>query len=136
MARRLAPGIWAATALAAAGLSVASPAGAEAPVVNTLAQLFARLGACWKPPPPRIGDDGLQITVVLSFRRDGSLLGKPSIAYETHAATDEDRTRYETALARTLQRCTPMPFTDAMGAAVAGRPLRIRFDASARFRSS
>ncbi|MGO9360129.1 MAG: hypothetical protein ACLP1D_21080 [Xanthobacteraceae bacterium] len=135
MARRLAPGIWAATALAAAGLG-ASPAGAEAPVVNTLAQLFARLAACWKPPPPRIGDDGLQITVVLSFRRDGSLLGKPSIAYETPAATDDDRIRYETALARTLQRCTPMPFTDEMGAAVAGRPLRIRFDASARFRSS
>jgi len=107
----------------------AAPAGAAEGTVNTLAELFTRLGTCWKPPPGRRGDNGLQITVVLSFRRDGSLLGKPSIAYESHSASDEDRLRYETALAQTLQRCTPMPFTDELGSAVAGRPLRVRFDA-------
>lgn len=117
-------------ALLAGTFGFALPAAAEGPPANTLKEIFGRLGACWLPPPPRPGEDpGMQITVVLSFRRDGSLMGKPSIAYESHEVSDEDRARYETALATTLQRCTPMPFTEELGNAVAGRPLRIRFDA-------
>ncbi len=73
----------------------------------------------------------MEITVLFSFRRDGSLLGKPSITYESRDVSDEDRIRYETAVARALQRCTPMPFTDELGGAVAGRPLRMRFNARA-----
>ena len=134
MARPVGPRFWLAVAVAvavavAATCGFAVPAGAQAPAINTLSQLFARLGACWVPPPPSAGDPGIEITVVVSFRRDGSLLGKPSIAYETPTVTDANRTRYEIALAQALQRCTPMPFTDELGGAVAGRPLRIRFDA-------
>jgi len=122
--------LWLVATAAIAIQGFAAPAGAQDAPVNTLAQLFKRLGSCWRPPPPRgLNDQGMQITVVVSFRRDGSLLGKPSIAYETHEVSDEDRIRYETALAQTLQRCTPMPFTDELGSAVAGRPLRVRFDA-------
>jgi len=128
MARRAR--FWLVAAAAVAIQGFAAPVGAQDAPVNTLAQLFKRLGACWRSPPPRGGDDpGMEITVVLSFRRDGTLLGKPSIAYETPSVTDEDRIRYETALAKTLQRCTPMPFTDELGGAVAGRPLRMKFDA-------
>jgi hypothetical protein len=113
-----------------ATVGLATPAAAQDGTVNTLAQLFKRLGSCWRPPPARdLNDPGMQITVVVSFRRDGSLLGRPSIAYETREVSDEDRIRYETALAQTLQRCTPMPFTDELGGAVAGRPLRVLFDA-------
>lgn len=124
MARR-----WLAAAIAVAIQGFAVTAGAQDGSVNTLGQLFKRLGACWLPPPGRAGDPGMEITVLLSFRRDGSLLGKPSITYESRDVSDEDRIRYEAALARTLQRCTPMPFTDQLGGAVAGRPLRMRFNA-------
>ena len=37
------------------------------------------------------------------------------------------REAYLQAITSTLERCTPMPFTDAMGGAVAGRPIAIRF---------
>ncbi len=110
----------------------AVPAGAReaaGTMVDTLAALFARLGGCWTPPTPPPGKAGMEITVLLAFRRDGSLLAKPAIVYETRAVSDEERSIYTLAVAAALQRCTPMPFSEGLGNAVAGRPLRIRFDA-------
>jgi hypothetical protein len=63
----------------------------------------------------------------VSFRRDGTIFGKPKITYESEQATDNDRLIYRIAVMEALQRCTPMPFTDAMGGAIAGRPFAIRF---------
>ena len=41
--------------------------------------------------------------------------------------TDNDRLLYRIAVMEALQRCTPMPFTEGMAGAIAGRPLAIRF---------
>jgi hypothetical protein len=70
----------------------------------------------------------MEITVRFAFKRDGSLLGRPQITYETRGAMDEERIIYRTAVMEALQRCAPMPFTSGMGGAIAGRPLTIRFD--------
>jgi len=104
-------------------------ADAEEAKVDTLQQMFARLGSCWKSPVLPPNDPGMQITVSFSFKRNGEILGKPRITYESEYASDDERLIYRTAVAETLQRCTPMPLTDGLGNAVAGRPLRIRFDA-------
>ncbi len=66
--------------------------------------------------------------MIVSFTRDGNILGRPKITYESEKATDNDRLLYRIAVMETLQRCTPMPFTEGMGGAVAGRPFAIRFD--------
>lgn len=105
------------------------PADAKEAKVDTLQQMFARLGSCWKSPVLPPNDPGMQITVSFSFKRNGEILGKPRITYESVYANDDERLIYRTAVAEALQRCTPMPFTDGLGNAVAGRPLRIRFDA-------
>src|SRR5438445_771483 len=42
-------------------------------------------------------------------------------------ATENDRLMYRIAVMEALQRCTPMPFTEGMAGAVAGRPFAIRF---------
>ena len=42
-------------------------------------------------------------------------------------ATDDDRLQYRIAVMETLQRCTPMPFTESMAGAVAGRPFAVQF---------
>ena len=68
-----------------------------------------------------------EITVIVSFRRDGTILGQPKITYESEQATDNDRLMYRIAVMQTLQRCTPMPFTAAMAGAVAGRPFAVKF---------
>jgi hypothetical protein len=95
--------------------------------LNTIAEVFAALDACWIPPGLDHARAGMQITVLLSFKRSGELLGKPRITYETPDASDDERLSYRVAMAQALRRCTPLPFTDALGNALAGRPLTIRF---------
>jgi hypothetical protein len=94
--------------------------------VNTIRDIFTRLRTCWKPPPPARAQP-IDITVVVSFNRDGGILGHPRITYESAEATDNDRLLYRIAVMEALQRCTPMPFTEAMAGAAAGRPFAIRF---------
>jgi hypothetical protein len=107
----------------------AEPGAAKKPTgpLNTIAEVFAALEACWIPPPLDQARAGMQITVLMSFKRSGELLGKPRITYESPNASDDERLSYRVAMAQAIRRCTPLPFTDALGNALAGRPLTIRF---------
>src|SRR3954462_5913002 len=113
----------------AAALLLLDPAGAQAEQpdqVNTIREAFARLSSCWKPPPSSRANP-IDITVIVSFNRAGEILGHPRITYESEQANDNDRLQYRVAVMETLQRCTPMPFTESMAGAVAGRPFAFRF---------
>ena len=104
-----------------------TPASAQPAQVNTIADIFARLRACWKPPEPSRVHPDIDITVVVSFNRAGEILGRPRVTYESEQADDNDRLLYRIAAMEALQRCTPMPFTEGMAGAAAGRPFAIRF---------
>ena len=99
---------------------------AEPPALDSLKEIFARLHSCWKPPPLSAANP-IDITVVVSFNREGVILGHPRITYESEQASDSDRLQYRVAVMETLQRCTPLPFTEGLGGAVAGRPLAVPF---------
>lgn len=103
-----------------------APAQPQPDRVNTIHEIFVRLRTCWKPPP-RARAHPIDITVVVSFNRDGDILGHPRITYESAGATDTDRLLYRIAVMEALQRCTPMPFTETMAGAAAGRPFAIQF---------
>jgi hypothetical protein len=117
--------------LAAALILVSSPptawAQAEPRQVNTIREAFERFWACWKPPPASLANPGIDITVIVSFNRAGEILGHPRITYESEKATENDRLQYRIAVMEALQRCTPMPFTESMAGAVAGRPFAVQF---------
>jgi hypothetical protein len=104
----------------------ASTGQAQPAQVNTIRDVFAKLQTCWKPPPASQANP-IDITVVVSFNRAGDILGHPRITYESEQATQNDRLMYRIAVMEALQRCTPMPFTEAMGGAAAGRPFAIQF---------
>jgi hypothetical protein len=104
-----------------------SPASAEPAQVDTIRDVFARLQSCWQPPPASRAKPGIDITVLVSFNRAGEILGHPRITYESAEATDNDRLMYRIAVMEALQRCTPMPFTEGMAGAVAGRPFAVQF---------
>jgi hypothetical protein len=111
---------------AAALLFGISGAAAQDTQVNTIRDVFVHLRTCWKPPPAAKARP-IDITVVVSFNRAGNILGHPRITYESAEASDDDRLQYRIAVMEALQRCTPMPFTDAMAGAAAGRPFAIQF---------
>jgi hypothetical protein len=111
-----------------AALLLVSPACAQGQEgqVNTIREAIARIGRCWKPPPLSRANP-IDITVIVSFNRSGEILGHPRITYESEQATDNDRLAYRIAVMEALQRCSPMPFTESMGGAVAGRPFAVKF---------
>ena len=125
MAWRGKPLIW----LAGTALFVLSglTAQAETVQVDSIHDVIARLRTCWKPPPAGRAHPGIDITVVVSFNRSGDILGHPKITYESEQATDNDRLMYRIVVMEALQRCTPMPFTEGMAGAIAGRPFRVQF---------
>jgi hypothetical protein len=110
-------------AVAIAALSANGAAQNPQVPINTLTDLEAALLACWVPPPIEQSRPGMQITVLMSFKRNGELFGQPRIVFQSREASDTERSPYRIAAAQMLKRCASLPFTEALGNAVAGQPL-------------
>src|SRR5262249_37842587 len=95
--------------------------------LNTLRAMFEALRGCWVPPPASESRHGMQMSVRLSFKRTGEIIGTPRVTYTSPNTPPEVRDAYHQAITAALERCTPMPFTTGLGGAIAGRPIAIRF---------
>ena len=96
--------------------------------VDRIRDVFAAMRACWRPPLFQGGPTGLQITLRMSFKRNGEVIGKPRITYFQSGSGDHDfQDRFVASVSDIFQRCVPLPFTPAFGSAIAGRPFAIRF---------
>jgi hypothetical protein len=95
--------------------------------INSLHELFEALRRCWEPPPLQQAVPGMQMSVRFSFKRTGELVAPPRVTYTDSKADPETRRSYGRAIDAALERCTPMPFSERMGAAIAGRPIAVRF---------
>ena len=114
-------------ALAVAALSADVVAqNAQAPI-NTVNGLEAALLACWVPPPLDQSRPGTQITVLLSFKRNGELFGQPRITFVSPEVSEAQRSAYRTAVEETLKRCASLPFAESFGNGMAGAPMTMRF---------
>lgn len=97
---------------------------ASAAPANSLRELVANLGACLNDVR---GDPGEELTIVFSLKRDGSLFGKPHITYSKLPSNPDERSRFIDGVAASFNKCLPAPITAALGGAIAGRPLTVRF---------
>jgi hypothetical protein len=95
--------------------------------LNTIRDMFAALRACWVPPAKDDSRAGTQMSVRLSFKRNGEPLGPPRVTYVSPGTPAEVRKIYLDAVTASLERCTPLPFSRGLGGALAGRPIAIRF---------
>lgn len=95
--------------------------------VNTLQDFMAALAACWSPPPLDAAHSPVDLTFQVSFKRSGELFGKPRVVNFARPVTQQERERYQLAVVEAIDRCSPMPFTEQMGGAVAGRTFRVNF---------
>src|SRR3954469_1943953 len=100
----------------AAPLLWISTAQARSDRVDNIKEASIRLHGCWKPPPPSRANPDVEITAIVTFRRDGTILGRPKITYESENASDSDRLEYRIAVMEALQRCTPMHLPKAWAA--------------------
>jgi hypothetical protein len=95
---------------------------AEHPI-NSVHEIRARVRACWISPaisaPP-------QITVRLSLKQNGEILGQPLISYESPTDSDDERAALHAAVAAALARCAPLPISDALGGIIAGHPINVK----------
>jgi hypothetical protein len=95
--------------------------------LDTIADMFDALRACWVPPPQDEARPGMQMSVRLSFKRSGQMIGVPRVTYASPDAPPTARNIYHDAIMAALERCTPLPFTPGLGGAIAGRPIAIRY---------
>ena len=104
------------------------PAAAQAPQrppqLNTLRDVAIALEICWRAnqPPLAQARPGMNVTVMLAFTRSGELLGEPRFTYMTPEASAETKALYQRAVVAAINACTPLPFSEKLGNALAGTP--------------
>ncbi|MGU3361735.1 hypothetical protein ACLBWX_15485 [Methylobacterium sp. M6A4_1b] len=94
---------------------------------DTLRELYPVLAACWEVPEGLARFERTEITARFALRRDGTVIGTPRVTFSTQ---DSDTRAYRILTDATLaaiRRCTPARITPALGAAIAGRPIALRF---------
>ena len=79
------------------------------------------IAACWRAP-----HQGDQVTVQLSFRRDGSIFGKPRVNYVKPTNSSSAQALTE-SIFKALDACLPLRFTPRLAANIAGQVFVIRF---------
>ena len=92
---------------------------------DRLNELGPLLSKCLELPPDDEARAGMQVTLKLAFKRNGELLAEPRFTYITREAPAEAKGAYHDAAMNMLRRCTPLPVSDALGNAIAGRPFVI-----------
>jgi len=92
---------------------------------DRLDEIGPLLSKCLELPPEDEALAGMQVTLKLAFKRNGELLAEPRFTYITHEAPEEVKAAYHDAAINMLKRCTPLPISEALGSAIAGRPFVI-----------
>jgi hypothetical protein len=94
--------------------------------LNLPGEIGGRIAQCWKAPRTETAQI-VEVTVRLSFTRAGAVIGEPRVVYVRAPAEPGVRERIVDSVLAAVKACTPLPFTPALGAAIAGRMLAIRF---------
>jgi hypothetical protein len=91
--------------------------------LNRLDQIAQMLSTCLELPPGGESQADMELALRFAFKRNGELVADPRFTYTTHDAPENVKTAWHTAALEMLRRCIPLPVTDKLGGAIAGRPL-------------
>lgn len=95
---------------------------AQPPPVARVHAIATGIAACWRPTHE---DD--QVTVRLSFTREGAVIGEPRIVYARSSGGAADDSRLAQSMLAAIRECMPLHFSAQLGSAIAGQVLDIRF---------
>lgn len=105
----------------------ASRPGVRGGDIRELAGIAPHLRGCWSPPRGFKPRSRLDVTVRFSLTRGGGLVGPPRVTYVSARATEAQRRALVGSVSAAIEACAPLPLSGPFGAAIAGRPLSIRF---------
>ena len=111
-----------AIAIVALGLGEQAHAVQAHPLVTRVHGIATGIAACWRPP-----HDDDQVTVRMSFTRDGAVIGEPRIVFAQSSSGRADDAALAHSMATAIRDCTPLHFSAQLGSAIAGQVLDIRF---------
>src|SRR4051794_33341635 len=120
---RLVVGI--ASIAAAVSLGAAWPSKADP--LNTMDEVGAALGTCWNAPA---GAKESFVTLSLSFRRDGTLIGPPRPTGINVARDEQARQRFVDAAIAAVGRCVPLTFSPKLAEGIGGQIFTVQFAGS------
>ncbi len=109
-----------ASILAAEPLAAQTPSG----FLNSYRDVGPAITRCWRPPA---GSQGMELTLIFSLKRDGSVLGEPRISYSKLTGDEDLQKTFVASVLRALADCTPLHLSEGLGGALAGRPFAMRF---------
>ncbi|NEU11449.1 hypothetical protein G3T14_04825 [Methylobacterium sp. BTF04] len=109
------------------GMAHARPVPAGTGAIDTLKDLYPALAACWEVPAGLGRFERTEITARFSLRSDGSVIGTPRVTFASQSPDSRARAVLTQATLEAIRRCTPVRVTPALGGAIAGRPIALRF---------
>ncbi len=114
-------------------LAVVSATAEDAPArpaiagpLDTIKDVQDAFKKCWIWPAETDISVGMDITIMVSFRRNGEIFGG-RVTYQTPNVSEQKRAIYAAALAARIKRCSPLPLSDSLGGAIAGRLFSFHF---------
>jgi hypothetical protein len=102
----------------------------EAPspaVLNRYPEVAGALSRCFDPAASLGTRSWGEITLRVSFKRDGSVNGIPRIIYPAAPSDPALATELKSSLLSALAHCTPLHLSPSLGGAIAGQIFAIRF---------
>jgi hypothetical protein len=115
--------------IVAAGL-LAAPLPVLGQTIDHLSALGPYLGDCVNRKLSAAGTRHAgrrEVTFTLSFRADGTLFGEPRRSYSFPDASGQEQQLFITETAAAIVSCAPLPFSKALGGAMAGRIYRFQY---------
>ena len=94
--------------------------------LNSIREVLDALRSCFAGAVAPDTELGLAATIRFSFTRSGDILGEPRFTYVQSGIPAGMKHNFEQAIGHALIACAPLPFTDSLGGALAGRPFSIR----------
>jgi hypothetical protein len=95
--------------------------------LRKLTDIALAMEVCWQASLPTLPVPAMTIRVMLAFKRDGEMFGEPKFTFVTPGVPTDTKAVYERAAAAAVARCNPLPFSEGLGNAAAGRPLIFQF---------
>ncbi|HLX98010.1 MAG TPA: hypothetical protein VKR62_04890 [Roseiarcus sp.] len=114
---------WVLVGLVALALGTQAQAlAAQRPLITRVHGIATGLAACWRPP-----HDNDQVTVRVSFTREGAVIGEPRIVFARSSGGRADDAALAHSMRAAIRHCAPLNFSAGLGSAIAGQVLDIHF---------